>query len=129
MKSSRRSWAENPKGDPPCRPVPNRSRSSSAALVAFVAANAPAHTQDDFAVNLGPVPPYEPILTSMGDKRVVAFYVPEGIHCAVYASVWDDQTDSAVRVRVSLDSNKRVQIDAAKMLRLSQSSTTTIRSL
>jgi hypothetical protein len=32
----------------------------------------------------------------------------------VYASVWDGQTDSAVRVRVSLDSNKRVQIDTSE---------------
>jgi len=34
---------------------------------------------DDQAQNLGPVAPHEPILASVGSKRIIEFYLPGGI--------------------------------------------------
>jgi hypothetical protein len=85
-------------------------RVAGACLV--IAAVAPAYAEN--AVNLGPVKKFEPILTSIGEKRVVAFYEPEGINCLPYASIWKDvsaETESAIRVRVSLNPHQRIQVD------------------
>ena len=38
---------------------------------------------DEMAQNLGPVGPHEPILTTVGNKRVIAFSEPDNGHCAV----------------------------------------------
>jgi len=84
-------------------------------LVTLTASTA-AHS-DENAVNLGPVGPYEAILTTVGNKRVIAFYEPDNGHCAVNAVVWD-KTDadtgmtSAARVRVSLNPRQIVHIDS-----------------
>jgi len=72
---------------------------------------------DEFGQNLGPVLPYDAILTTFGNKRVIAFYEPDNGHCAVNAVVWD-KTDaetgntSAARVRVSLNPRQIVHIDS-----------------
>ena len=61
---------------------------------------------DDFAENLGPVGPNEPILTTVGSKRIIAFYVPGNGHCGINVVVWDRSDasgNSAARVRVSLN--------------------------
>jgi hypothetical protein len=60
---------------------------------------------DGPAANLRPVGPYEPIMASVGVRRVVASFAPDFGHCAVNASVWDSieaQADSSLRIRVSL---------------------------
>jgi hypothetical protein len=86
------------------------------ALVALTAASIPAHA-DELAQNLGPVGPHEPILTTVGDKRVIAFYEPDNGRCAVSAVVYD-KTDAdtgrttAARVRVSLNPREMVHIDS-----------------
>ena len=54
------------------------------AVVALVAFGTPTRSEDR-ATNLGPVGPYEPILTSVGSKRVIAFYAPDNGRCAVSA--------------------------------------------
>jgi hypothetical protein len=56
----------------------------------------PAADVDDMVVNLGPVPAFEPILTKVGDERVIAFYLPDNGRCAVHAVVWFDAYSSAV---------------------------------
>ena len=67
--------------------------------------------------NLGPVGPHEPILTTVGSKRVMAFYEPDNGRCAVHAIVFET-TDAytgmttAARVRVSLSPRQMVQIDS-----------------
>ena len=69
------------------------------------------------AQNLGPVGPHEPILTTVGNKRVIAFYEPDNGQCAVHAVVFD-KTDAytgmttAARVRVSLNPREIVHIDS-----------------
>jgi hypothetical protein len=72
---------------------------------------------DELAQNLGPVGPNEPILTTVGSKRVIAFYVPGGGHCSISVVVWDRNDasgDSAARVRVSLNPRQMVHIDSAE---------------
>ena len=89
---------------------------AAGALVALTAASTPARA-DELAQNLGPVGPHEPILTTVGSKRIIAFYMPDGGHCAVNAVVWDStdaDADSAARVRVSLSPRQMVHIDSAE---------------
>jgi hypothetical protein len=89
---------------------------AAGALVALTATSTPARA-DELAQNLGPVGPHEPILTTVGSKRVIAFYVPDGGHCAVNAVVWDStdaDADSAARVRVSLSPRQMVHIDSVE---------------
>ena len=72
---------------------------------------------DELAQNLGPVGPHEPILTTFGNKRVIAFYEPDNGRCFVNAVVWD-RTDvdtgmtTAARVRVMLSPREIVHIDS-----------------
>ncbi len=84
------------------------------AFITLTAASLPARA-GDFAQNLGPVGPNEPILTTVGDKRVIAFYVPGQGHCAVNVVVWDSSDasgNSAARMRVSLNPRQMVHIDS-----------------
>jgi hypothetical protein len=83
------------------------------AFIALAAAALPARA-DEFAQNLGPVGPNEPILTTVGDKRIIAFYVPGQGHCTVNVVVWqssDPSGASAARMRVSLKPRQMVHID------------------
>lgn len=73
---------------------------------------------DDYVQHLGPVGPHEPILTTFGRKRAIAFYEPSDGRCAVHAVVWentDAETESttAARVRVTLNPHEVVHIDSA----------------
>jgi hypothetical protein len=58
----------------------------------------PAHAEE-LAQNLGPVGPNEPILTTIGSKRVIAFYEADGGHCGMHVVVWDRSDASAARQR------------------------------
>jgi hypothetical protein len=52
---------------------------------------------------------------TVGSKRVVAFYEPDGGHCAVHAVVWnttDVNADSAARFQATLRPRQKVQIDS-----------------
>ena len=74
---------------------------AAAGALALSVASIPTRA-DEFAQNLGPVGPNEPILTTVGSKRVIAFYVPGGGHCTINVVVWDRTDasgDSAARVR------------------------------
>jgi hypothetical protein len=69
---------------------------------------------DELAQNLGPVGPHEPILTTVGRQRVIAFYQPGNAHCAFNAVVWDNTNPNAVsaaRVRINLKPGQIVHID------------------
>ena len=78
-----------------------------AAFVALTAFGLPARA-DELVQHLGPVGAHEPILTTFGNKRVIAFYEPDNGRCTINAVVYD-KTDAdtgmttAARVRVSLD--------------------------
>jgi hypothetical protein len=64
---------------------------------------------------MGPVGPNEAILTSVGNKRFIAFYEPDGSNCGLNVVMWDsadDSGDSPARVRVSLNAYQTVSIDS-----------------
>ena len=89
---------------------------AAAGALALSVASIPTRA-DELAQNLGPVGPNEPILTTVGSKRVIAFYIPGGGHCTINVVVWDrsdDSGDSAARVRVSLNPRQMVHIDSAE---------------
>ena len=89
---------------------------AAAGALALSLASLPAHS-DELAQNLGPVGPNEPILTTVGSKRVIAFYVPGNGHCGINVVVWersDASGDSAARVRVNLSPRQTVHIDSAE---------------
>jgi hypothetical protein len=91
---------------------------AAGAFVALTVSGTPARA-DEMAQNLGPVGPHEPILTTVGNKRVIAFYEPDNGHCAVNAVVYD-KTDAytgmttAARVRVSLSPGQTASIDSVE---------------
>jgi hypothetical protein len=72
---------------------------------------------DQFTEHLGPVGPHEPILTTVGSKRVIAFYEPSAGLCGMHVVVWDSADasgGSAARVRVSLNPRQMIQIDSSE---------------
>ena len=89
---------------------------AAAGALVFTAVSVPARAEE-LLTHSGPVGPHEAILTAVGSKRVIAFYEPNGGHCAVNAVVFG-KTDAytgmttAVRVRVSLQPREMVQIDS-----------------
>jgi hypothetical protein len=65
--------------------------------------------------NLGPVPAHVPIVTTFGNKGVIAFYEPDGTHCGLYAVVYnltDESGASAAQVRLSMNAGQIVHIDS-----------------
>ena len=98
----------------------NRNRllgfAAAGAFVTLTAVDLPARA-DELVQHLGPVGPHEPILTTFGNKRVIAFYEPDNGRCAVNAVVYD-KTDAetgmttAARVRLSLNPHQVVHIDS-----------------
>jgi hypothetical protein len=69
---------------------------------------------DELAQNLGPVGPHEPILTTLGSKRVIAFYEPNSGHCAMHIVLWntaDAEANSVARVRMTLNPRQIVHVD------------------
>ena len=91
---------------------------AASSLLALTAISAPA-SADEMVQNLGPVGAHEPILTTVGNKRVIAFYEPDNGQCVVNAVVFD-KTDpdtgmtTAARVRVSLAPGQTASIDSAE---------------
>ena len=70
---------------------------------------------DEAIQNLGPVKAHEPIMTTFGNKGVIAFYEPDGVHCGLYAIVYnlaDESGASAAQFRVSLNAGQVINIDS-----------------
>ena len=66
---------------------------------------------DEFFQNVGPVGPHDAILTTVGSKRLIAFYEPDGANCGLHVVIWnsaDESGDSPARVRVSLMARQTV---------------------
>jgi len=57
---------------------------------------------DELVEHLGLVTAHEPILATVGSKRVLAFYIPGEKSCALHAIVWttEENTTSPARVRI-----------------------------
>ena len=86
----------------------------ASAISVLTTVGAPSHTYAR-PENLGPVVPYEPIFTTIGNKNVIAFYEPGGGRCSIYVVV-SDRSDvsgaSAAQFRVSLSARQIVRIDS-----------------
>lgn len=70
----------------------------------------------DQVQSLGPVGPHHPIIASVGNKRVIAFYLP-GSNCALHAVIGNNDINAdtpAVRIRVSLEPGQIVHIDTTE---------------
>jgi hypothetical protein len=68
---------------------------------------------DELAQNLGPVGPHDPILVTVGSKRIIAFYTPDPGHCDLHAIVWnpaDAEASSTTGVRMSLNPRQVMHI-------------------
>ena len=104
------------KGNSSCSPLASyRDFAAVGTLVVLGGFSLPARA-DDLAQNLGPVGPHEPILTTVGSKRVIAFYEPGDGNCDLQLVVWnrtDESGVSAARVRVSLNARQMAHIDSA----------------
>jgi len=93
---------------------------AASTLVGLAFINTPL-AADGPAAHARPTGPHEPILASVGVRRVVASFATGFGHCAVNASVWDSieaQADSALRIRVSLSPGQLLHIDQTKSLDL-----------
>ncbi|MEZ5829246.1 MAG: hypothetical protein R3D30_09870 [Hyphomicrobiales bacterium] len=95
-----------------------RTLSAAAASALGVLAFDGAASAEQPSVNLGPVGAYEPIVATFGDKRVLAFYQPDGGNCAVSAIVTDaspaDADRTSTRVRVSLHPGELFHLDSVE---------------
>jgi hypothetical protein len=70
----------------------------------------------ELSENLGPVGPNEPILTTVGSKRIIAFYETSGDNCGMHIVIWDRAdvgAGSAARFRVTLNPRQMVHVDSA----------------
>ncbi len=86
------------------------------ALIGLATASMPTHAEG-FSQSLGPVGANEPIITTVGNTRVLAFYETDGSHCGMHIVMWDHADESgrsAVRFRVTLDPRQVVRIDTAE---------------
>jgi hypothetical protein len=84
-------------------------------IVALAAATSPAQAEE-LPQNLGPVGPGQVILTDVGTKRVLAWYEPDSVGCAVDAMVWnraDVEGTSTAGIRIRLDRGQIVHFDGA----------------
>ena len=95
----------------------SRNSLKFAAAGAFLAlsVSGTAARADEMAQNLGPVAPHEPMITMVGSKHVIAFYVPGNGDCNVQAVIWtgdDTDANTAAGIRVSLNPGQTTSIDS-----------------
>jgi len=86
------------------------------ALSLFALSGAAARS-DELAINLGPVGPHEPIFTTVGSKRIIAFYLPGSGQCAVQMVIGDIRDPEAAlvsRIRVDLKPGQMVHLDTVE---------------
>jgi hypothetical protein len=84
------------------------------AIVTLTAVSAPASAAE-MVQNLGPVPAHEPILKTVGNKHVIAFFVPGNGKCNVQTVIWnaDDLEANSAGVQVSLNPGQTASIDSS----------------
>ena len=89
-----------------------------AGAIVFSVASTPA-LAEDYATNLGPVGPNEPILANFGGERVIAFFVPERGACAVHTFMWKeagaDAPYATSRIRMNLRPGEMARFDNAQL--------------
>ena len=95
--------------------VPRSKFVTAVCALAALAASSASASADKYTTNLGPVGPNEPILATIGGRRVIAFFVPERGSCAVNTIIWQDAGADAPstpsRVRTTLRPGDMVRFD------------------
>jgi hypothetical protein len=87
---------------------------AAGALLTLTAVSTPA-SAEELAQNLGPVGPHEAMITTVGSKRVIAFFVPGNGNCHVQAVIWqadDMEATTAAGFRISLRAGQTASIDS-----------------
>lgn len=87
---------------------------ATGAFVALSVPSTPARA-DEMVQNLGPVGPHEPMIATVGGKRVIAFFVPGNGNCNVQAVIWnsdDTAATTAAGFRASLNPGQTASIDS-----------------
>ena len=88
---------------------------AAGALVALTINATPASAEEMYE-KLGPVTAHHPILTTVGSKRLVAFFVPGNGQCNVQVVIWntdDMEAKSAGGIRVSLNPGQTASLDSS----------------
>jgi hypothetical protein len=87
---------------------------SAATVVALTALSTPA-SANEMVQNLGPVPAYEPILKTVGNKHVIAFFVPGNGKCNIQTVIWnaDDLEAKSAGIKISLNPGQTTSIDSS----------------
>jgi hypothetical protein len=89
----------------------------AAATALSALAFTPVASAEDTQSNFGPVGPNEPIIATIGDKRLIAYYEPDGDTCNVSAVVFDASSagrrEAPARVRVALHPGDLFFLDGA----------------
>jgi hypothetical protein len=88
---------------------------AAGALVALAAFATPVSAYE-MVQKSGPVVANEPILVTVGQKHVIAFFVPGNGQCniqAVICNADDVEATSAIRIRVNLDPAQTALIDSS----------------
>jgi hypothetical protein len=87
---------------------------SAAAVVALTSLSTPVNA-NEMVQNLGPVPAHQPILKTVGNKNVLAFFEPGNGKCNLQAVIWnvDEIETNPTRVRVSLYPGQSAYIDSS----------------
>jgi hypothetical protein len=88
---------------------------SASAVVAFTAVSTPV-SAGEMIQNLGPVPAHEPVLKTVGNKHVVAFFVPGNGQCNVQVVIWnadDVEAKSASGAQIDLNPGQTAAIDSS----------------
>ena len=73
---------------------------------------------ESYQTHLGPVGPSEPILATVGEKRVIAYYTKDGENCEVSAVVFDKSATggghASSRVHVALRPGELLHLGSVK---------------
>jgi hypothetical protein len=87
---------------------------SAAAVVALTALGTPARA-NEIVQNLGPVPAHEPILKTVGNKHVIAYFVPGNGKCNVQTVIWNanDVEAKSAGIQISLNPGQTASIDSS----------------
>ena len=90
---------------------------AAASVLTVLAFTHMASAADQAQANLGPVGPNQPILATVGDNRMIAYYERDGGKCQVSTVLFDASPKggghSSMRVRVALHPGELFNLDAA----------------
>ena len=88
---------------------------AASTFVAITTVSIPA-SAEEMIQHLGPVAPQEPLLATVGNKHVIAFFGHGNNQCDVHAVIWnadDLEAKSAAGVRLNLNAGQTAAINSS----------------